>query len=281
VDWMGPAGEIVGSLMSGRSGRRANEAAWDRMKYGFLQQNIWRAEDRWDQYNFAHNAAGWRMKDIFRAADESGIHRLAALGGGQGASYTPGQQSPGGIPQPMATEGLGDAIGTGLRAISEARARSRAEKQATKESNARIKVDEAQARLYEARSRSEIANARAATLGGPAAKGEDDFAPKLKNVLEVVKTTSGKEVPVPVASDPGEMMMGALVDAIGDVGTLSEMAGKNVTYADVKRSAYEVLVRGLAGVGVDDLVKLAKTAGSAKKRKRRAARRKSTGSIRW
>ncbi|AXL14853.1 hypothetical protein [Microviridae sp.] len=73
------------------------------------------------QQHFARNSAGWRMDDLFAAADRSGIHRLAALGG-SGAGYTPAGSSGGGGSPPVSNDPhLGDAIGTALDSINNAK----------------------------------------------------------------------------------------------------------------------------------------------------------------
>lgn len=93
--------------------------------------------DRAAQKQFAQQSTGWAFNDLMEAADQSGIHRLAALGGAGGASYSPtsvGSPQPVGVggPSPTGTPGanpagttpifqedqsfIGDAIGAALNA---------------------------------------------------------------------------------------------------------------------------------------------------------------------
>lgn len=53
----------------------------------FLANQQWR--DRELQKKFAKKSTGWQFDDLMEAADEAGIHRLAAIGGASAASYSP------------------------------------------------------------------------------------------------------------------------------------------------------------------------------------------------
>ena len=130
------------------------------------------------QMEFAKNSAGWRMDDLMDAADRSGIHRLAALGG-TGAEYTGGQNVPSGTPKQSF---LGDTVGKALDRMS----RSREQKSIESVRDSQVKVNEAEAKLLEAQSRTTIANARAASRGqtGPTESVEEPDKITLAELLK-------------------------------------------------------------------------------------------------
>lgn len=101
------------------------------------------------QKKFAKKQIQWRAADA-RAA---GIHPLAALGA-SGAQYQP-------VHNPM-----GDAIAAGMSSLSQM-----GQKQLEAEgAKAQIDATRAQAELFRAQSRTEIANARNAAIGGAAVR---------------------------------------------------------------------------------------------------------------
>ncbi|AXL14848.1 hypothetical protein [Microviridae sp.] len=119
----------------------------------------------------AKNSTKWQFDQLMNSADESGIHRLAALGGAsgyQGTATGPSGGGTGSISIPGGSAGhksnlIGDAIGEGINAFRQ----SRELKMAEKESSARVKLLNAEAaQIDEATSRSTIRNARAGATSG-------------------------------------------------------------------------------------------------------------------
>lgn len=142
--------------------------------------------DRRLQSRFAQNATGWAFDDLMESADSAGIHRLSALGGAQGAQFTPvgASASPGSAPgfvpnDPVqAPEGIGSSIGDGISQLgdffsqqAEAKAaETRANQQdALSKTVATSEIDRntAEAEMFRATSRTRLAEAeRMVRTGG-------------------------------------------------------------------------------------------------------------------
>ncbi|AXL15615.1 hypothetical protein [Microviridae sp.] len=145
--------------------------------------------ERGDQYRFAQESAGWQMQDLFDTAEANGIHKLAALGGAAGSTYSPGQSLSSGSSSNSSL--AGDLIGDGLKRLDKRKAEKRQDKldnQSIKESNARIKADEAEAQMLEARSRTVIQDGRRSGTSGTQSTVNNST---LQEVISGKKTSSG------------------------------------------------------------------------------------------
>lgn len=114
---------------------------------------------------FAKNSTGWAFRDLMQAADESGIHRLAALGAagsGSGYAHVGGSGAVTGAAAPNAaftggSNGIGDglrAAGSALEAFGGLQQRRKANARQERLQGAQVRVAEAQATLAEARAKS-------------------------------------------------------------------------------------------------------------------------------
>ena len=85
---------LIGGWLSNKSQKQANNTnvGWAREQWA--DQKAMREQDIAIQREFAKNSAGWQFDDLMEAADEAGIHRLAAIGGASGSSYQPGSTIP-------------------------------------------------------------------------------------------------------------------------------------------------------------------------------------------
>lgn len=162
--------------------------------------------DRELQMEFAKNSTGWQLKDLFEAADESGIHRLAALGGASGTSYTPvGGIAPGVSPY------AGSKTGAGISALSRILDSTRLKEAQALERRgieARIKLDESEAELNTARATTMERNAAAAAIGGPAEVDYADPDSKSEALLRKVIMPDGSVRHVPVGPELNEVLTG-------------------------------------------------------------------------
>lgn len=165
------ASELLGGMFTNSAQRQANyqnQQRWLETR----DLSWWDRQRRVDefnmnrdaQYEFATNSTKWNMQQLFDAADQGGIHRLAALGGG-GSTYQPVSSTGGGMPNApgsIATDHsfIGDAVGNVLGAML----RSREEKRKDKLTDAQIAMYEADAErsraLAAATSRTQISRAR-------------------------------------------------------------------------------------------------------------------------
>ena len=135
--------------------------------------------DRTRQNQYAKQSTGWQFKDLMQAADSSGIHRLAALGGASSYQSVPGQSVPtpsgysgGSTPPSLATPQtetafMGDIIGPAIAQFQNSyqnqlmRERNATQDKITKAAAAaEIRNLETQSTLNIARSRSLLAEAR-------------------------------------------------------------------------------------------------------------------------
>ncbi|AXL15091.1 hypothetical protein [Microviridae sp.] len=134
------AGSLLGGFMQLGSNRKARSQA-ERMFYENRgtqwehDQNVY-SRNRQDalidkqmeferQEHFAKNSTKWNFDQLMESADKSGIHRLSALSGGAGGSYTPAQGSPqmqsSSFDEPNLAKDdfsfIGDAVSKGMNAF--------------------------------------------------------------------------------------------------------------------------------------------------------------------
>lgn len=151
-------GGIVGNKLQSSSSAKMSRTDWERQKYA------------------ARNFAGMQMEDIFKTADESGIHRLAALGAPGAAQYSPVQQN---TPD---FGFIGDAIGDGVRAYDAALEKEEQRANEKKIVDAEANARNAEAEYYRSRSRSELAAIRESSRS-PDAAARKDIEDRLNNNL--------------------------------------------------------------------------------------------------
>ena len=196
---------------------------------------------------FAKKSAGWQFNDLMEEADAAGIHRLAALGGASGTTYTPAgggtaqASSPGGsgpafsgsagggggvsTPQYIPEIG-GSIIGDGMNALSdmvvgtwEAAAQNEIDQKNAAMKNlehlARLDLMKSEADLYKARSRTELS--RAMNPGGSHFGDPNNYREHRKIVIEPHKTSDGSVVYVPVGPDLSEIASGTAIEAYGNI----------------------------------------------------------------
>lgn len=199
--------------------------------------------DRDLQKTFAKKSTGWAFDDLMSAADEAGIHRLAALGSASQTPYQPigassgagsssgGMGSPssgisaGGIPSAPDIEPAlgGSIIGDGMNAISdlivdeanrreqakadqEARASAaRAEARDTELLRAQTGVMDAEAEMYRAQARTAISVSSRPGLGTPQSPNMADP----QQVFQPFQVNGEKPRNYPVGPDLDEMITGA------------------------------------------------------------------------
>lgn len=167
------AASLVGGLLgSGGSAYKDRLHHWDITNDAYKKQFAMMGWQRDVQERFAKESTGWQFDDLMEAADQAGIHRLSALGGAQ--SYQPAINagfSPSGGPSPASRDNLlGDAVGDALNAyhraeqIKHQKAMDKADLEIRKETANAIKD---QGQLWEAQSRTEIAQARRIATDAP------------------------------------------------------------------------------------------------------------------
>ena len=170
---------LLGGILGGRSSQRSQEKTnavtqannqWEQnfalSEQARLQRN--RKQDIKLQKKFMKEGAGWQFDDLMQAADEAGIHRLAAIGGAQGGGYQPVQTQAVTGPSlntvsPTNDQWLGDAIGEAMRAYDNSKENLRADAL----TNAQVQALEADAELSRAQSRTQIQNQRRQTNSQP------------------------------------------------------------------------------------------------------------------
>lgn len=138
------AANLFGGLFRGSD----PESATRNQKWQFRRQ---RDMFKW-QTDWAKEATGHTMRDVFRTADQSGIHRLAALGGA--SAYQPTGMSVGGPgpteQQPFLGDSMSEALNTFIRG---------------KEFQHQQKMDEAELELIKAQAKTLEAQARRTETG--------------------------------------------------------------------------------------------------------------------
>ena len=195
---IGAGGSIVSGLLGSSDNKKNIRAQYDihesnmRYLYHQLQTNNWNISRAFDQENRLFEKAKWdrrqqsrnipynEMMSKFRAADESGIHRLAALGAGAGGYQSAGGggmsvPSAGGSPSGGGPIGSGSALGAGVAQAAAHLADGFAQLDEEREEHEKKKKVEtaltrkanAEAKLTEAQSRTEIKRAEAAERSGP------------------------------------------------------------------------------------------------------------------
>lgn len=191
-------GDLLGGALSAFGGssnyhsRLAHDIGRAEANVKYEEAKQMRTQDQARQDWYLHHGTGAQMRDIFNTADQSGIHRLAALGASP-ASYTPSATV--GAPSSTANIGpdtdrlgfLGDAVGKAVGNYTARKAAQSADKRANAESKSRVELNEAEAELIRAQSRTTIQNARATNQGsvGPTVSSE---APQ-QGMSELIKGT--------------------------------------------------------------------------------------------
>jgi len=193
--------------------------AWAREQAATIDRQ--RTEDYERQKEFAQNSAGWQFKDLMKAADESGIHRLSALGAGGGGGYSGAVSS---TPAPTLSEAsnayLGDSVGKGLQAYMAVKEMRNRETQQTLDNEHK----QAQIDLMRSESRTNIALARRASQGGPpkADFGNNNLGKDQPEELMVkAQMPDGPVREIPVGPDLDEILAGGgllVYDKARDVG---------------------------------------------------------------
>lgn len=203
------------------------------------------AIDRKLQRQFAKKSAGWQFKDLMDAADESGIHRLSALGAAGGASYSPvglamgGASDGGGAGAPSAPYYStpdaaigGSIVGDGMNAVADFFSEQQAAEEerigVAKEDARRdallaseVERNSAEAEMYRSRARTELFNAQTnrGALAAAANFGDPDST---RPVTMPKRTLSGENVGLPAGNDIDETLMGIVQEVLG----VSQAAGK-------------------------------------------------------
>ena len=260
---------MIGGLIAGGlsalagmwSGRKRNKAttsmndqniAWAREQAATVDRQ--RTEDYTRQKEFAQNAAGWQFKDLMKAADESGIHRLSALGAGGGGGYSGAVAA---TPAPTLSEAsnayVGDAVGQGLQAYMAVKEMRNREKQNQLDNDHK----QAQIDLMRSESRTNIALARRASQGGPpkADFGNNTLSKDQPEDLMVsVKMPDGSVREIPVGPDLDEILAGGgllMYDKAADVGDAfaSKEYGKGKRRGDRGRKSHGGLVVSPSAAG--------------------------------
>lgn len=163
-----------------RENRRQFDTGMTFARKNLAAQRQEAAEDRRQQEYFARNSTGWQFDQLMNAADESGIHRLAALGGATGTAYSPvggvgvgGPAATGGAAGVLPSAGdpafIGDAVGMALEAARAEKAQKEAEEALALDkarTAAEIERTAAEAELMRSQSRTLVADARRAATGG-------------------------------------------------------------------------------------------------------------------
>lgn len=247
--------------------------------------------DRFLQEKFAKNSTGWAFDDLMEAADDAGIHRLAALGGATATPYTPvGGSSPqaggsgapgspmadfgGSIPaQAAANTYAGSVVGEGIGIIGETVQEAMAAKYAAEKAKseehrqmfqdarraimegAQLDVLKSEANRNNAAAAREIADARSRTLIGQvtaAAQGA---------------TTGGNSEDRPVVDDPSPGYEDSTF-FLGDMVLPKDIPGIDELVA-------WPIIEGMAGI------RTLSQEGAKHLKKSEATRRKNNHSIRW
>ena len=210
------ATSLLGGLMGGD-----NDWA-NRANVNLSLANLYeRQNDRAMQKQFAKRGTGWQLRDMWKAADESGIHRLSVLGGAGGSQYTPGSPVGGTFSSDAGDAFIGDAIGEGLGAAINAQRYQDAREDRAKQNE----LIDAEIELIRSQSRTEIAKANrigrqsvevdgqrqaldptdhTATLGDKVVDARPDAN------LRPIVMEDGSVVLVPVGPDIDEVIVGGV-----------------------------------------------------------------------
>ncbi|AXL14862.1 hypothetical protein [Microviridae sp.] len=232
-------GNVVGSIIGSNSADDANSLsdkhfnkAFGENRRQFNQSLRFAKEDqRFGQEAFANtradarNATTREFRQKMRMADESGIHRLAALGhqasysapsytGAASPSVTGGPSAPSLSGDGGASALLGDGIGEGLEELlgMVTGEKKKQEKLDTESQTSRTRLNNAEAQLLEAQSRSVIRDSRRSGQLLASTDQEGDYKKRKKNVIERIKTTDGDVRDVLVGPDLDEVAGGMAVE---------------------------------------------------------------------
>lgn len=164
-------GGLIGAALNSKQNYKNRMHQWDM----FNAAHVLDAEKfKWQAHKderFARESTGWQFDDLMRAADRSGIHRLAALGGAssyQGTSPGSTIVPPPGNGQPGDASFLGDAVGEAIRMYKQSeqaeheRAMDKADLDIRRQMAQRL---EDEAKLFAAQSRTEIERTRKSQTG--------------------------------------------------------------------------------------------------------------------
>jgi hypothetical protein len=213
MSWLVPAiegatavaksGLFSGSNQGGGRAHRRNVRQWWRE---LAATERFRTEDYQRQKEFAQEGTGWQFDDLMEAADQAGIHRLAALGGAQGAAYSPGASvgSAGAATPTGPGPSTGDAIGDALEGIMEAmqwKERKKAADASVERTEAETANIQAQTELYKAQSRTAINNAR----NGRDPRGSEGNPEQL---MQRIQMPDGSIREIPIGYDLDEVLTG-------------------------------------------------------------------------
>lgn len=248
------------------------DAQFDRSMYesdrAYSMARNQNAANRRDQYNFAKNSTGWQFDDLMQSADQSGIHRLAALGGASAAQYSPvqGQAPISGAPAvphgpnasslPSTTTAnldtafMGDIIGPAVNQAIQAyqtdqSQQLQAERNEIGKASAAAEIQESQARaeLYTAQSRSLLAKARQnddpVTQGVTNSAGSPGRQASSQPAQTTTVTVDGKQLPHDSSTDDASRWSdrwGELGEIIGALVVGQADYKKSETYKKIKRN---------------------------------------------
>lgn len=111
------AANLIGGAFGSNSSYKDRMHQWQMLNAGHIldaEKFKWQAHK---DERFARESTGWQFDDLMQAADKSGIHRLAALGGASSYQSTgaSGTALPSGGVGGNDTNFLGDAIGEAIR----------------------------------------------------------------------------------------------------------------------------------------------------------------------
>lgn len=233
--------DIVNGIFNRKAARKSQDSAqqfareqdYQSMVYNSAEAEKSRAftaaqadVDRQLSEKFARESAGWQFSDLMQAADEAGIHRLAAVGGASAASYSPASgASPQASASPSAIGGYdsgafgGSIIGDGMNAIAdfmttEAARKEEAERYKTERAAtdalaaSEIDRNSAEAEMYRATARTQIFNAGNRRAGAGANDGTG-VVPMQRHLFENYTTPDGSSRNVTVGPDLDEVAAGA------------------------------------------------------------------------
>ncbi|AXL15086.1 hypothetical protein [Microviridae sp.] len=240
----------------GQSDRNFRRTAYESNRaFAASRQDAARA--RADQRTFAQNSTGWAFNDLMKSADQSGIHRLAAIGGAQGANYSPVQgqgaaMSYGGSPQPsgggqlpslqspsLETAMMGDIIGPAVTRVAEGyEQKLKEERNHAANSLQRAAV---QMEIEESRARVELLKAQATTVLRNARSNDDPTvqvgsapspgnSPRGTSPGKTTRPTVGGQ---PLGHDPTTSDTEAFETRYGELGNI---AGAEVARRDFMKS---------------------------------------------
>lgn len=233
------------NMMNAEQFDRSMDLAWDQLNFGKRAYDL----DRWD----ALNATDRNLRQAMNFADESGIHRLALLGAGSGGYSSPsftgtGIPSGGNQQAPLQSGAsgalLGDAIGEGLSEMYATISGERKKKEATakKYTDSQTRLNNAEAALMEAQSRSVIQGARRAEIGGPGMAQQTNGDPMPLYVRVVDPRT--KQTGWMLNPDLGDIEQGGLLAAWHALNPYGDPAPEESKYPRARSGSVRPKSRG-------------------------------------